>query len=136
MKNHRKFPGSSLVTAALVAAVMFGGAVLATAQTDSATSGAQTPTRKKQRPASRSSRSRPYTPSRLGAQARAPIRGPPLWALTQTGISWEATLTRAMCFTASCGRHEPRFSVAWRRRLKQKGRERFCIRSQWATGGT
>jgi uncharacterized repeat protein (TIGR03803 family) len=42
MKNQRKFQASSLVTAALVMAVMFGGAVLATAQTDSATSSAQT----------------------------------------------------------------------------------------------
>jgi len=41
MKNQRKFPGSSLVTAALVAAVMFSGAALA-AQIDSTTSGAQT----------------------------------------------------------------------------------------------
>jgi hypothetical protein len=42
MKNQRKFCASSLVAAALVAAVMFGGAVLATAQNDLATPGAQT----------------------------------------------------------------------------------------------
>jgi uncharacterized repeat protein (TIGR03803 family) len=42
MKNQRKSPTSSLVTAALVAAVMFAGAVLAVAQTDSAVAGART----------------------------------------------------------------------------------------------
>jgi uncharacterized repeat protein (TIGR03803 family) len=42
MKNQRNFQASSLVTGILVAAVMFGGAVLATAQTDSGTSGAET----------------------------------------------------------------------------------------------
>jgi uncharacterized repeat protein (TIGR03803 family) len=42
MKNQRKSPTSSLVTAALVAAVMFAGAVLAVAQTDSAIAGART----------------------------------------------------------------------------------------------
>jgi uncharacterized repeat protein (TIGR03803 family) len=40
MKNQDKFPRGSLVTAALAAAVMFGSAVLAAAQTDSATLGA------------------------------------------------------------------------------------------------
>ncbi|HXM60801.1 MAG TPA: choice-of-anchor tandem repeat GloVer-containing protein [Terriglobales bacterium] len=42
MKNQRKFPTSSLVAAVLVTAVMFSGAVLAAAQTDSTTSGAHT----------------------------------------------------------------------------------------------
>jgi uncharacterized repeat protein (TIGR03803 family) len=42
MKKLKKFPASGLVTAALVAAVMFSGAVLAAAQTDSTTSGTRT----------------------------------------------------------------------------------------------
>ena len=42
MKDQRKFFVSGLLTAALVAAVMFGGAALAAAQTDSTTSGAHT----------------------------------------------------------------------------------------------
>jgi len=42
MKKLRKFPVSGLVTAALIAAVIFGGAVPVLAQTDSTTSGART----------------------------------------------------------------------------------------------
>lgn len=42
MKKLRKFPVSGLVTASLVAAVIFGGAALAAAQSDSTTSGAHT----------------------------------------------------------------------------------------------
>jgi uncharacterized repeat protein (TIGR03803 family) len=43
MKNQRNFPVGSLVTAALIAAVMFDGAALAAGQTDSATPSAETP---------------------------------------------------------------------------------------------
>jgi uncharacterized repeat protein (TIGR03803 family) len=42
MKNQEKFLASNLVTTALVAAVIFGGAAQAVAQSDSTTSGAQT----------------------------------------------------------------------------------------------
>jgi uncharacterized repeat protein (TIGR03803 family) len=42
MKNRRRFSASSLVTTALVAAVIFGGAAQAVAQSDSTTSGDQT----------------------------------------------------------------------------------------------
>ncbi len=42
MKDQRSFPASNLVAAALIAAVVFGGALLSSAQTDSDTSGLRT----------------------------------------------------------------------------------------------